>query len=169
MSLTNQGFCEGDFSRGGGGGQGGYGGCAGFPGTSGGAGGGSIGLVVINSQLVMERSTIITGDGGDGGRGGKGSLGQKGGEPGTGGDGSTAGGNLSSTNRGLDGGRGGDGSRGGHGGAGAGGPSIGIVVVGYEPVLNECTFNLGQPGRGGSAVVGAQAADGVNAEVWLTF
>ncbi|HEY6722420.1 MAG TPA: hypothetical protein VI197_00275 [Polyangiaceae bacterium] len=168
MWLTNQGFCEGDFSRGGGGGQGGYGGCAGFPGTSGGAGGGSIGLVVINSRFAMDRSTIITGDGGDGGRGGEGSLGQKGGEPGTGGDGSTASGNLSSTNRGQDGGHGGDGSRGGHGGAGAGGPSIGIVVVGYEPVLNDCTFNLGQPGRGGSAVAGAQAADGENVQVYWT-
>lgn len=166
VSYTNQGFCEGDYSRGGGGGQGGYAGCAGFPGDGGSAGGGSIGLVIVNSGVALHLCNVITGSGGKGGAGGVGSEGQKGGEPGKRGNGSTFTGASSTSNAGEDGGRGGNGSRGGHGGAGGGGPSIGIVVVGAEPELSECTFVLGEPGFGGAAVIGPDATDGVGAEVY---
>ena len=166
VSFTNQGFCEGDFSRGGGGGQGGFGGCAGYPGTPGGAGGGSIGLVIVNSQVALDWSSVVTSHGGDGGPGGTGAPGQRGGDPGKGGMGSTSAGTTLTSNQGQAGGWGGDGSRGGHGGAGAGGPSIGIAVVGSDPLLSDCTFNLGLPGRGGDAAVGPAAADGDNAEVY---
>lgn len=166
MSFTNQGFCEGDFSRGGGGGQGGYGGCAGFAGMAGGAGGGSIALVIVDSRVVLDWSPFYTGNGGDGGNGGKGSPGQQGGDPGLGGDSSTASGTVSTSNQGKAGGRGGNGSRGGHGGAGAGGASVGIVVVGEDPALNDCTFTLGAPGNGGSSEAGTRAADGKVAELY---
>lgn len=158
-------FCEGGYSRGGGGGQGGFGGCAGYPGTPGGGGGASLGLVVVDSQVTLEWSRVLTGDGGKGGRGGRGADGQRGGEPGKGGLGVDSLG-AQTTFRAESGGRGGDGSKGGDGGAGGGGPSVGIVVVGHAPELLESTIEIGQPGMGGAAASGPNAADGLAADIY---
>jgi len=126
--------------------------------------------VIMDSAVILEDARIITGQGGYGGKAGHGAAGQLGGEPGNGGDGSSTSGAASAYNAGEAGGRGGDGSSGSNGGAGGGGPSIGIVVVGEQPELNDCSFELGGPGFGGTAVTGPDAPDGVAGEVYtLTY
>jgi hypothetical protein len=122
--------------------------------------------VIIDSQVTLSWSHIVSGDGGAGGKGGVGSAGQQGGDPGAAGVGVDANGNASTSYSGESGGKGGDGSRGGHAGAGGGGPSIGIVVAGEEPLLSDCTFNLGQPGMGGEFEAGPAAPDGASGEIY---
>ncbi|MFT6627321.1 MAG: hypothetical protein ACJA1R_000577, partial [Flavobacteriales bacterium] len=112
-------------STGGGGGGGGAGGCGGAGGGGGGGGGASLGLVAIDSTVLLSDVMIETDQGGAGGVGGVGGAGGAGGFGGMGSPSPTDG-------HGGEGGRGGDGASGGFGGCGgggAGGPSIGLYEV----------------------------------------
>jgi hypothetical protein len=60
---------------------------------------------------------------------------------------------------GAPGGKGGAGGPGGNGGPGAGGPSLGILVVGADPELLLITYRIGEGGSG------ARVADGTGASV----
>jgi hypothetical protein len=144
---------------GGGGGQGGFPGCGGAAGRGGGGGGASVALVVVSSMLALKDVRIVTEEGGVGGPPSAGSAGQPGGEPGRGGTGMP---NATVDTTGAAGGRGGDGGPGGSGGPGAGGPSLGIVVVGDEPDLLLTTYQIGKGGTGAAGLAGApRAADGI--------
>ncbi|HEY6562713.1 MAG TPA: hypothetical protein VI072_35860 [Polyangiaceae bacterium] len=140
---------------GGGGGQGGFPGCGGGIGRGGGGGGASVALVVVSSTLALQNLSIVTADGGVGGRPSAGSAGQPGGEPGQGGTGMQ---NATVDTTGAVGGRGGDGGPGGNGGPGAGGPSLGIVVLGDEPDVLLTTYQIGKGGAGAAGLAGAPAA-----------
>ncbi len=143
---------------GGGGGNGGQGGRAGGGGIGGSQGGGAFGVVMIDSVMTFDGSSIRGGVGGDGGSGGNGGDG----EAGTGG---TNGGGGSSRTCGLigynsgSGGQGGHGGQGGGGGGGAGGnggPAIGLVRVGTSVVGASPVFTAGTAGDGGAGGIGGR-------------
>ncbi|HSC87885.1 MAG TPA: hypothetical protein VLC09_11465 [Polyangiaceae bacterium] len=138
---------------GGAGGTSGFPGCGGFPGNPGEAGGASLGLVVVDSEVALERVSIRTASGGVGGSPTEGSAGQLGGAGG-------AGGKSSIGTPGADGQQGGTGGPGGPGGPGGGGPSVGIVAVGAAPTQRAVRFELGEGGQGGRALRGTGVGDG---------
>jgi hypothetical protein len=125
-------------SPGGAGGGGACGGCGGDGGNPGGGGGASIGLILVESAVTFEETSVVTDDAGQGGKGAAGQEGQKGGD-----------GGLQSAG-GCPGGRGGDGAPGGSGGGGAGGLSAGIVYSGgTAPNVLGVSFDIGMMGLGG--------------------
>ena len=131
--------------NGNGGGGGGGAGEHGFGGAGGTGGGGSFGIYVYDSILIVDSSSVTSGNGGPGGTGGNGGLGGNGGDPGHG-----ASVDLSDVGRGGDGGRGGNGGPGGGGGGGAGGPSIGIFKSGSSTAtVTGSTIEVGSGGAGG--------------------
>lgn len=142
--------------------QGGFGGCGGRPGHGGTGGGASIALVVIDSQVDLFWTRLLSGDGGDGGRGGVGGIPQAGGAAGE-----------VPLFAGLQrvsglGGPGGDGGFGGSGGPGGGGPSLALALIGAPlPSLEGVQVLLGSPGFGGAAApdatLGTDAPDGLAA------
>ncbi len=149
------GQCDDYGGAGGGGGGGGDGGRAG---TGGESAGGSFAVYLWNSDVLIERTELVTGNGGKGGNGGSGRTG------GLGGNGGLGGSSFDNSGGGGDGGRGGDGSRGGHGGNGRGGPSIGILSGGgSRPTLNAVIYSLGKAGDGGNGP-GYSASTAVGAE-----
>jgi hypothetical protein len=138
---------------GGAGGSSGKPGCGGFPGNPGLGGGASLGLVIVDSHVELSRVDITTKAGGRGGDPTPGALGQPGGAGGLGG-------RSSAGAAGTAGQAGGDGAPGGAGGPGGGGPSIGILVVGEEPVARALRFTLGDGGEGGQPVKGSGVGSG---------
>ncbi|HJU69468.1 MAG TPA: Ig-like domain-containing protein [Gemmatimonadaceae bacterium] len=131
---------------GGGGGGGGASGGGGNLGQGGKGGPGSFAIFVrASTGIVIDRNTIITGNGGIGGAGGVGGNGGPGGLGGIGGGGCGGGGT------GGRGGNGGTGGSGGHGGGGGGGPSIGIIHDAASTVTMgpNNTFQIGLRGEGG--------------------
>ena len=123
------------------GGGGGCGGCGGNGATAGTGGGGSIALLLINSPVVLNGSTLTTSDAGDGGSGVPGQTGQQ--------DRGSGGNSLSSLNS-CFGGNGGKGGDGGASGGGAGGVSVGIVWKGADaPTLTDTTTTTGKAGAAG--------------------
>jgi hypothetical protein len=157
--VTGNGSPVTTFAPGGGGGQGGYGGCGGPGGRRGLGGGASLAMIVVDSGVAFEWSTLETGNGGKGGNGGDG---EPGGSGGPGGAGAAGGGNAF---KGDDGEPGADGGTGGSGGPGGGGPSVGIVWRGKAPATSNVTFALGTPGAGGISV-GATAKGGMSADIY---
>jgi hypothetical protein len=158
--------------RGNGGGGGGGAGAGGGAGRGGGGGGGSFGVYLYNSILLVESSSIATGDGAPGGNGGKGALGGVGGVAGHGGLHC-----LSRIGRGGRGGHGGSGGLGGGGGGGAGGPSIGILEAsGSKATIVDTTIRIGAAGAGGlgggpfvkalPGLTGGDGAPGIAAKVF---
>ena len=141
----------------GGGGGGGAGGTAGTGGTGGGA---SIGILLTDSTVNLEFTTVRSSNGGNGGRGGDGGAGGSGGDGGAGGSNSSG-----SDGDGGTGGRGGDGGAGGCGGGGGGGPSIAIWGSGgaSSAVVRGTSVSLlnGSGGSGGSSC-GSSGANGVS-------
>jgi hypothetical protein len=142
-----------------GGGGGGGGGCGATRGTRGGGGGGSFGLFLYNSTgIVVQNSSIASGNGGNGGTGGTG---------GTGGSGSNGGSGASvctgEVGRGGNGGLGGDGGDGGHGGGGAGGPSYTVYRSGTTVSLVGNLLSFGSGGSGGSSA-GNNGSDGASGQ-----
>lgn len=121
-----------------GGGSGGCGGCGGGGGGNGGNGGSSVALLVFESEITIEESTLTASEGGDGGPGAPGLDGQA---PSFGGSGVAGGGT------------GGYGAGGGGGGGGAGGHSAAIAHVGAAPATDEKTVlkksTAGAAGKGG--------------------
>ena len=130
-----------------GGGGGGSGGCGGEGGGGGGGGGNSIGVFLIDSHIILERSTVSANDGGaagDGGDGGSGGNGGPGGDPGGGPPAMSVG----------SGGNGGAGDSGDHGGGGAGGASVAVLALGNDSDLeldsdSELLFTSGGLGGAG--------------------
>ncbi len=140
------------------GGGGGPGGCGGGGGAVGKAGGSSIALLVFDSAVTVESSTLIAKDAGKGGKGGKGQRAQLG---------SAKAGAPNSENA-CAGGLGGAGGSGGGGGGGAGGLSAGILYKGPAPVIDGTSTSaadalsfvtLGAPGAGGALGLGGEAAE----------
>ncbi|WP_437912597.1 hypothetical protein WME73_36760 [Sorangium sp. So ce302] len=126
------------------GGSGGGGGCGGRGGRGGGYGGGSFGIIALHAHVMVDKTEIITGDGGRGGNGGQGQEGGWGGGEG-------ARGTIPGTGyRACEGGVGGDGGKGGDGGGGLGGVSIAVARVDSSVHLTESAFGrTGAPGTGG--------------------
>ena len=123
------------------GGGGGCGGCGGNGATGGKGGGGSIALLLIDSPVLLQASTLTTADAGDGGSGRTGQSGQ----PESG-----AGGGVASTFNSCPGGNGGKGGDGGASGGGAGGISVAVVWKGsIAPTLTDTTITTGKPGAAG--------------------
>ncbi|WP_437951531.1 hypothetical protein WME98_12420 [Sorangium sp. So ce296] len=126
------------------GGSGGGGGCGGKGGKGGGNGTPSIGILALHAKVTVRGSRIVTASA---------MPGADGGEPRSGGRGGRGGGGAYSPNgydRACNGGAGGLGGPGGYGGGGRGGDSIGIAHLDdTELVLENVTFELGQPGAGG--------------------
>ncbi|KYG11183.1 hypothetical protein BE21_08410 [Sorangium cellulosum] len=126
------------------GGSGGGGGCGGNGGKGGSNGIPSIAILALHAKVTVRDSLIGTGpampgaDGGapqDGSRGGRGGIGAY---------------SPDAIARACDGGDGGLGGPGGYGGGGRGGDSIGIAHLDdTELVLENVTFELGEPGAGG--------------------
>jgi hypothetical protein len=139
------------------GGGGGGGGCPGFGGIRGLGGGGSFGLVVLDSTLVIDSSTVVGRTGGNGGRGGAGGIGGAGG---AGGPGGPYGGSGEQDDGGFGGagGPGGRGGNGGDGGGGGGGPSIGVVCLGTSTTTVTSIASTIMGGTGG--IGGTSAAPG---------
>jgi hypothetical protein len=108
----------------GGGGSGGAGGCGGSGGGAGQGGGASIALLVFESDVSLQNSTLTADEAGRGGNGGRGQKGQQGGNASIG------------AGSGCGGAAGGFGGSGGGGGGGAGGVSAGIVWKGTAPTIN---------------------------------
>jgi hypothetical protein len=132
----------------GGGGGGACGGCGGSGGPGGMGGGASIGLLVLDSEIVFGgASSIVTRDAGSGGSGASGETGQ---DAGTGGN---------RDGQGCLGGNGGKGAAGGAGGGGAGGVSVGILSKGGAVTSEGVTFTIGNEGALGEG--GAADNDGV--------
>gem|GEM_PF-1659546 len=152
---------------GGAGGSSGKPGCGGYPGSHGLAGGASVGLIVIDSVVELERVSITTDTGGLGGVPLAGGAGQRGGAGGRGGLSSSG---QVANERAPSGAAGGNGGPGGAGGPGAGGPSVGIVVSGAVPTLRAVKFDIGPGGRGSQPLpesgVGP-AANGISADVFV--
>jgi hypothetical protein len=157
--------CGSNDARGGGGGGGGSGGGRGQRGTGGTGGGASIGILVIGSQVTLDRVTIVTAQGGAGGAGGDGGAGGMPGPGNSGGSGFMGG---STGGRGGSGGDGGAGGEAGCGGGGGGGPSVGIYGDGATAMIHvvasvtythaaggpagpACTVG-GRPGAAGASV-----------------
>ncbi|HJN77416.1 MAG TPA: putative metal-binding motif-containing protein [Myxococcota bacterium] len=134
-------------SYGGAGGGGGGGACAGGGGDKGTGGGTSVAILLVNSSITIDSSTIATGSGGDGGDGGDAGSGGGGGDAGDGGSGEDDSGS------GGNGGAGGDGGDGGAGGGGGGGPSVGIVCTSSSSISldSDTTFDIGDAGGGGNS------------------
>jgi len=138
-------------------GGGGAPGSCGGAGDAGGAGGGSsIALLVFDSAVVIDGSSLVTKDAGAGGKGGDGQKAQLPSETAAPATGDACGGGLA-----------GVGGSGGGGGGGAGGSSIGILYKGLAPIidgnstaavadLGSVTLGSGRPG--GAKGVGGAAA-----------
>jgi hypothetical protein len=128
------------------GGGGGCGGCGGNGATAGKGGGGSIALLVIESSVILEASSLVTADAGKGGAGAVGQAGQK--EAG-------GGGAPVDTQNSCGGGSGGSGAAGGASGGGAGGISVGILWQGETPpgVSDDTSISTGKPGAKGAGGV----------------
>lgn len=142
--------CPGDRPQSGAaGGSGGSGGCGGQGGRGGGYGGASIAIVALeDSELELDATKVVAGNGGNGGVGGTGQPGGVGRFGGHGGKGFT------NTNmwEACAGGLGGDGGRGGDAGGGLGGAAVGIAyVVPHLAILPGTTFEVGGAGEGGPA------------------
>jgi hypothetical protein len=105
-------------------------------GTAGRGGGASIAVLAIDSPLVLRAMTLETGAGGKAGQGTVGSSGTPGGA-----------GGLSSHPQNL-GVAGVAGTNGGISGSGGGGPSIGVVIKGPKPSIEDLTFIGGSAGAG---------------------
>ncbi|WP_437969507.1 hypothetical protein WMF04_09490 [Sorangium sp. So ce260] len=126
------------------GGSGGGGGCGGRGGRGGGYGGGSFGIIALHAHVLVDKTAIITGDGGRGGNGGRGQTGGKGGPEGP------RGAIAPEAYYACYGGRGGDGGGGGHGGGGLGGVSVTVALVDSSVHLTESAdWTWGAPGAGG--------------------
>lgn len=123
------------FGAGGGGGCGGCGGSAGVASTGGGS---SIAFLVLNGEVTIANSTLISGAAGKGGNGVAGQDGQIGGNGGM------------QTSGGCQGGDGGKGGRGGASAGGAGGISAGVVFKGSKPILSNSTATPGTKGSKGT-------------------
>lgn len=150
-------FCFGSGTGiGGGGGGGGAGGCGSAGGHAGQAGGSSVGIMLYNSPIMIEKCTIVMGRGGRGGAGGRGGNSGRGGRGGQGGSGDQS--NGGEAGNGAAGGNGGDGGYGGGGGGGCGGISVGIGWTGTGPKINDPTYQGGSAGRHGSG--GGTSNDG---------
>jgi len=141
---------------GGGGGGGGSAGLGAGGGYKGGGGGAAIGFIFANySNVTIDTSSLIIGNGGDGGAGGNGGTGGNGGNYGAGGDSGFG------TGAGGHGGRGGNGGNGGHGGGGGGGPVIGILEdFTSTSSRHDEMITLGEPGVGGTSL-GYSGEDGI--------
>ena len=126
-----------------GGGGGGCGGCGGRGGAAGKGAGSSIGLLVFNSQLLLDGVELVTAQGGAGGSGGDPQVGQAGGLGGL---------PYRYPSFACSGGLGGAGATGGGGGGGAGGLSVGIVFRGVRPNLLAVSYKLGRGGVAGTSV-----------------
>jgi hypothetical protein len=129
--------------RHGGGGGGGAGGCGGNYGPGGQGGGASIALLVFDSVVILQDSSLISGNAGDGGWGDLGQVGQEGGEYGF------------ENPDGCPGGQGANGGAGGGGGGGAGGISVGVLWTGAVPQLDQTTtdaITVGAEGLPGKSV-----------------
>ncbi|MGE0324235.1 MAG: hypothetical protein AB7S68_18110 [Polyangiaceae bacterium] len=156
---------------GGPGGKGGDAGCGGGGGEAGGVGGGAFGVVLIDSNLSLDKTYVSGGVAGKGGRGGDGATGGTG-VMGVGGDdgGSQQCGAITYFSAG--GGNGGNGGNGGAGGGGAGGNggvSIAIALIGKAVVsegegviIDRGTSGVGGPGGQG----GNDAQPGIKGEAW---
>ncbi|WP_236644123.1 hypothetical protein [Sorangium cellulosum] len=135
--------------RGAAGGSGGSGGCGGKGGRGGGYGGASIAIVALeDSEIELDATLVLAGNGGKGGVGGTGQLG------GIGRVGARGGYGYPGTTiwEGCRGGAGGNGGRGGDAGGGLGGASVGIAyVVPNMAIRPGTTIEAAQPGDGGSA------------------
>ncbi|WP_437877585.1 hypothetical protein [Sorangium sp. So ce513] len=149
------------------GGSGGGGGCGGRGGQGGGYGGGSFGIIALHAHVVVDKTDIITGDGGRGGNGGKGQ------EGGWGRAGGPAGGifPVGTSYYACEGGPGGDGGKGGHGGGGLGGISVTVALVDSSVHLTKsANWAWGAPGAGGLGgdpnVKVARGQDGRTAVLW---
>lgn len=161
---TYSGGIKGRPAMSGAGGRGGVAGCGGYPGQGGGGGGASIALIAVRSGVELEQAILRTGAGGAGGAPSAGGAGQVGGQPGRGGT------NEKGEKTASDGEPGTAGGRGGHGGPGAGGPSVGIVAVASEPLLNATLFDTGVGGLGADSVPGSRmdrGASGLSRDVFL--
>jgi hypothetical protein len=150
-SCICEGFC-GTGRGGGGGGGGGDGARAGAGGTGGGL---SAGILVSNSTIRLNNTSVEAGNGGAGGVGG---AGGSGGNGGSGGSGAT-----SSSAENGNGGDGGDGGDGGCGGGGGGGPSVGVWATGRSSVIQGTgtSISAGSGGSGGSSC-GNSGASGIS-------
>ncbi|HVY26661.1 MAG TPA: hypothetical protein VHB79_08905 [Polyangiaceae bacterium] len=126
------------------------GGCPGAAGKGGGAGGSSIGILSIESKLVLSDSELETANGMPGAPGGDGQVGQMGGY-------------SLYFEEDCAGGLGGKGGDGGKGGGGAGGLSVGVLYTGAAPVLMNTTIKVGLPGKGGLGMAMNDGIDGVAA------
>ncbi|KYF79958.1 hypothetical protein BE11_42015 [Sorangium cellulosum] len=135
--------------RGAAGGSGGSGGCGGKGGWGGGYGGASIAIVALeDSEIELDATLVVAGNGGKGGVGGTGQLGGMGRPGGVFGRGYVGTAMWDS----CAGGAGGDGGRGGDAGGGLGGASVGIAyVVPNMAIRPGTTFDVGQAGEGGPA------------------
>ena len=138
--------------------SGGTGGCGGEGGKPGAGGAASYGLALVQSNLKIQNSTIISGSGGKGGtggRGGKGGVGALGGR----------GANQTSVYVGLGstqsvngdyssaGGQGYNGGDGGAGGSGAGGLSIAIFCLASSPQVTNSALLFAPAASGGGGEV----------------
>lgn len=131
------------------GGGGGGGGCHGTASTSGTGGGGSFGVVAFDSSVILDASTVTSGNGGAGGAAGIAGLGGRGGK---GGPGGPHGGSQDDAGNGAAGGSGGNGGSGGQGGGGGGGPSAALVCVGTATIqVRASTLESGVGGPGGAS------------------
>ncbi len=123
------------------GGGGGCGGCGGNGGKGGQGGGASIALLIVDSEVDIADSDLVSSNAGKGGNGHTGQPGQMQGGPG---------GAVVSNVNSCPGGAGGFGADGGAGGGGAGGVSVGILWRGDAPPNQKgVTFKEGAPGSGG--------------------
>ncbi|WP_434046218.1 MULTISPECIES: hypothetical protein [Sorangium] len=126
------------------GGSGGGGGCGGRGGRGGGYGGGSFGIIALHAHVLVDKTAIITGDGGRGGNGGRGQEGGWGGPRGA------PGAIPGTTYFACQGGKGGDGAKGGHGGGGLGGVSVAVARVDSSVHFTESAgWTGGEAGAGG--------------------
>lgn len=130
---------DGAVWRGTSGSGGGAGGCPGLAGTPGKGGGASIGALLFDSPITLERVDVLGGDGGDGGAGAMGSESTSGQL-----NGPSA--SAIAEVRGASGGRGG---RAGVSGSGSGGPSAGIAFKGAPVrIVEPGAIKAGNAGKG---------------------
>ena len=145
---------------GGAGGGGGAGGCGASKAHGGWQGGASFALLLVDSSVSIEDSSIVSGVGGDGGTGGDGKPGGKGGAGHAGEAGGVCPGICNC--HGKNGGPGGNGGTGGASGGGAGGnggPSIGIAkVAGSSVTTTQTIFYKGTSGARGGGGSGGEPA-----------
>ncbi|WP_437577608.1 hypothetical protein [Sorangium sp. So ce887] len=148
------------------GGSGGGGGCGGQGGTGGRNGARSIAILALHAKVTVRDSRIMTGPAMPGADGGEPQDGSRGGLGGVGAY------SPDEIGRACDGGDGGRGGRGGYGGGGRGGDSIGIAYLDEDQlVLENVTFELGEPGVGGignPADPATWGEDGIAIETFLS-